>query len=159
MSNNHWQFSPWVFYCAEGDRMCPSNTDRARDKVGRVFRSWGGGDGWKPCRERTGADALVKAGVRNLWLQWSRTQLQKEGLSQWDWSRAQALGSSSRQQASFKRVLVLNRIHFFFFYIHICKLYIVVVTFGDKDLRELSPFRCIPFSCYWTLYDKCGLFL
>lgn len=58
-----------------------------------------------------------------------------------------------------KSISIESHSLFFFFYIHIWKLYIVVVTFGDKDLRELSLFPCIPFSCYWTLYNKCGLFL
>ena len=68
-------------------------------------------------------------------------------------------GLKFKATGKFQKSISIESHSLFFFYIHICKLYIVVVTFGDKDLRELSPFRCIPFSCYWTLYDKCGLFL
>ena len=147
-----------------GDRvtlhMCPSNTDRARGRAGRVFRSWGGGDSWKPCRECTGTGVLVKAGVSKLWLQWTTVQLRKEGLSQWECSWIPVPDSSLRQTGKFqKSIIIESHLLFFFCYIHIWKLHIVVVTFGDKDLRELLLFRCSPFSCYWTLYNKCGLFL
>lgn len=64
----------------------------------------------------------------------------------------QVLDSSLRQIGKFQKSIIIESHLLFFNYIHIWKLHIVVVTFGDKDLRELLLFRCIHFSCYWTLY-------
>lgn len=45
----------------------------------------------------------------------------------------------------------------FFHYIHIWKIRIVV-TSGDKDLRELLRFHFKSFHAIWTFYNERGLF-